>query len=217
MAMPNLRDIKLVIFDLDGTLVDAYPAIISSFNHTLRRLGYPGQDKLTIRRAVGWGDRNLLGPFVKAAQLDKALSIYRQDHNKSLLLKSRLFPYAKKVLARLKKSGYRLAVASNRPTRFSWILIRHLGLDAYFDYVLCADKLKNMKPHPQILRRIISRFSLRSGDTLYVGDMTIDAQAGRRAGVRTIVVTTGSNTKTEIRKEHPYRIIRRIAELLEIL
>jgi len=60
-----MRRIKLIIFDLDGTLVDAYPAIISSFNYTMQKLNYPVQDVLTIRRAVGWGDENLLRPFIK--------------------------------------------------------------------------------------------------------------------------------------------------------
>ncbi|MFH0739308.1 MAG: HAD family hydrolase [Candidatus Omnitrophota bacterium] len=217
MVKLTLRGIKLVIFDLDGTLVDAYPAITSSFNHTLQRLGYPKKDKLTIRRAVGWGDRNLLKPFVRGKDLDEALAIYRQDHRKSLLVKSRLFPSAQRVLACLKDKGYKLAIASNRPTRFSKILIRHLKLGEYFEYVLCGDKLKNMKPHPQILRNIMQRFSVRPIDTLYIGDMTIDAQAGRRAKVRTIIVTTGSNTKAELRRERPYLIIDRISELLRLL
>jgi phosphoglycolate phosphatase len=215
--MLKIKGIKLVIFDLDGTLVDAYPAIISSFNYTLRRLGYSSKDKLIIRRSVGWGDRFLLRPFVKRADLNKALLIYRKDHQKSLVLKSHLLPAAKKVLAYLKRSNYRLAVASNRPSRFSWILIRHLGLDKYFDYVLCADKLKTMKPNPEILQKIMRRFSVGPRNTLYIGDMTIDAQAGRRAKARTVIVTTGSNTKAEIRKEHPYLIISRIGELLSIL
>jgi len=217
MAKLNPKSIKLVIFDLDGTLVDAYPAITSSFNHALQRLGYLSKDKLIIRRAVGWGDRNLLKPFVRGADLDKALAIYRRDHRKSLLVKSRLFPAVPRVLVYLKSKGYKLAIASNRPTRFSKILIRHLGLDEHFDYVLCGDKLKNMKPHPQILQEIMRRFSVRPINTLYVGDMTIDAQAGRRAKVRTIIVTTGSSAKAELNRERPHLIINRISGLLRIL
>jgi phosphoglycolate phosphatase len=120
-------------------------------------------------------------------------------------------------LVHLKGRGYKLAVASNRPTRFSGILIRHLRLKQYFDYVLCADKLENSKPHPEILNKIMRRFSLSPGQTLYVGDMVIDAQAGRRAGVRTIMVTTGSSLASEARREKPYRIITGIADILKII
>jgi phosphoglycolate phosphatase len=211
-----MTSIKLIIFDLDGTLVDAYPAIISSFNYTMQKLNYPVQDGSTIRRAVGWGDENLLRPFIKGKDASCALSIYRKHHKLALLKKSRLFAQVYKVLAYLKNKGYRLAVASNRPSRFSWILIRHHKLRRYFDYVLCADKLKHIKPHPEIINRIMQRFALKPEETLYVGDMTIDAQAGRRAKVETIIVTTGSSTKSEIKRERPCRIIDRISELLNI-
>ena len=208
--------VRLIIFDLDGTLVDAYPAIISSFNHTLRRMGYPSQDSLIIRRAVGWGDENLLKPFLKRKDLKVALAIYRRHHQKALLRCSRLFPQAKAVLRDLKRKGYRLAVASNRPSRFSRILIRHLGLERYFTYVLCADRVKYGKPHPEILKKIMGRLRLAPPEAIYVGDMTIDAQAGRRAKIKTIIVTTGSSSQAEIKREKPWRAIGRIGDLLKM-
>lgn len=207
---------KLIIFDLDGTLINAYPAIIRSFNYTLRKLGYPPQDKLTIRRTVGWGDENLLKPFIKLNDLKKALKIYRKHHKNALIKESFLFNKVKKLLVYLKNKNYLLAVASNRPTKFSLILLKHLKIKKYFDYILCADKLKHIKPHPEILNKIMQRFSVSSSQTVYVGDMAIDAQAGRRAKVKTIIVTTGSSTKEEIKKQKPYRIISQISELFYI-
>ncbi|MFH1889187.1 MAG: HAD family hydrolase [Candidatus Omnitrophota bacterium] len=212
-----MKDIKLVIFDLDGTLVDAYPAITGSFNYTMQRLGYPMKSSFIIRRAVGWGDENLLKPFMKPDDIPSGLSVYRKHHKSALIRESRLFPKADKVLGYLKRKGYRLAVASNRPTRFSLILIRHLKIKKYFDYVLCSDKLRQIKPHPQIINKIMRRFILRPSETIYVGDMTIDARAGKAAKVKTIIVTTGSSSREEIKRERPYRVIGRIAELLRIL
>jgi len=212
-----MKNAKLIIFDLDGTLVDAYTAIIKSFNYTMKRFSYPLQSALVIRQAVGWGDENLLKPFIKIKDLKRALFIYRHHHKTSLLKSARLFPKVDKLLAYLKDEGYYLAIASNRPTRFSGILIRHLGLTGYFDHVLCADKLKHIKPHPEILEKIMRRFKAKPAETLYIGDMAIDAQAGRRAGVKTIIVLTGSSTKSQIREEKPYRILKRIGELVKIL
>jgi len=212
-----MKDVLLIIFDLDGTLIDAYPAIIRSFNYAMRKMGYPGQEASTIRRAVGWGDANLLKPFIGGKDLKKAVLLYRSHHKAALVKYSRLFPGVSLLLSRLKKKGYKVAVASNRPTRFSWILIRHLKIKKYFDYVLCADRLKHIKPHPQILNRIMDKFSMEPGQTLYVGDMVIDAQAGRRAGVRAVIVTTGSSSQAEIKKEKPYRIIKAISELSGLL
>lgn len=183
----------------------------------MQSLNYKQQSPKTIRRAVGWGDENLLKPFINLNDLQKALRIYRKHHKVSLLKYSRLFPDVKALLGKLKNKGYRLAIASNRPTRFSWILIRHLGLKKYFSYVLCADKLKHIKPHPEILNKIMRHFSVTPRGSLYVGDMTIDARAAKRAKAKAIIVTTGSSAAEEIKKEKPYRIIQRITELLKIL
>jgi len=207
---------KLIIFDLDGTLVDAYAAIESSFNHVMRKLGLKPRSASVIRRAVGWGDALLLEPFVGGHNLKRALSIYRKHHEHSLLKQARLYPAARQLLRKLKARGYKLAVASNRPTRFSLILLRHLRVMEYFDYVLCADKLKAGKPHPEILNKIIRKAGVKKSRVLYAGDMVIDAQAGRRAGVKTVIVTTGSSRLAEIRRERPFKIIPRISRLYDL-
>jgi phosphoglycolate phosphatase len=212
-----MKGIKLIIFDLDGTLVDAYQAIIRSFNFAMQKLNYPKQDDLTIRRAVGWGDERLLKPFINLNDLKKALFLYRRHHKRTLVQYSRLFPGTEPVLRCLKNKGYKFAIASNRPTQFSRILIRHLGLSKYFGYVLCADKLKYGKPHPEILNKIMRRFSVRPTQALYVGDMAIDAEVAKRAKVKSVIVTTGSSTPFEVKKEKPYRVIRNIRELLKML
>lgn len=208
---------KLVIFDLDGTLVDAYAAITSSFNFTMRSLRYPAKSAAVVRRAVGWGDKNLLAPFVARKDLDQALAVYRRHHGHALIKQARLFAGARALLRYLRSRGYVLAVATNRPTRFSLILIRHLGIRPYFDFVLCADRLKKGKPHPQIIRELMKKAAAAREETMYVGDMAIDAQAGRRAGVKTVIVTTGSSHKAEIKREKPYRIIPRITMLRSLV
>ena len=212
-----MQNIKLVIFDLDGTLIDAYAAICSSFNYVMRKLGLKPKSPGLIRRLVGWGDINLLKPYVPAGDLKRSLRLYRDHHKFSLLRQSRLYPYARPLLRKLKARGCKLAVASNRPSRFSFILLKHLRIIDFFDYVLCADKLKRGKPDPEILNKIIKRFSFRKSQVLYVGDMVIDAQAGRRAKVKTIIVTSGSSSIAEIKREHPFKIIPEIRQLAEML
>ncbi|MDD5669602.1 MAG: HAD family hydrolase [Candidatus Omnitrophica bacterium] len=204
---------RLIIFDVDGTLIDAYPAITSSFNFTMERLGYAVKPPRVIRKAVGWGDLNLLKPFVKPDDLKKALRIYRKHHRKELLLSSRLFPGVKRMLAAFKKKKYLLAIASNRPTKFTRILIKHLAVISYFDYVLCADRLKRGKPYPDIIRKIMEKLSVGPDHTIYAGDMFIDILAGRRAHVRTVAVLTGSSSRKELKKENPWKILRKITEL----
>ncbi len=209
--------IKLVIFDLDGTLVNAYPAIVQSFNKVMEALGRPQQKSRVIRRAVGWGDKNLLKPFVATRDLNRALAIYRQDHQKALAQKTRFLPGARKLLLDLRKQKIKLAVASNRPTKFSLIILRHLKVKKYFDYILCGDKIKRAKPHPDIILRILKRLSVQSQEAVYIGDMTVDVLAGNRAKVRTIAVLGGSSTRKELARLHPDKIINNIACVSGIL
>jgi len=212
-----LKNIKLIIFDLDGTLVNAYPAIIDSFNYTMRRFGLLEQEKGTIIRAVGLGDAQLLEPFLNGVAVDKALRVYRRHHARALGKKTRFLPGARRLLATLKQRHFKLAVASNRPTRFSHIILKHLKIKNYFDYILCGDRISTLKPAPDMLFKILRRFSCYPGQALYAGDMAIDILAGRRAGIKTVAVLTGSGTRQEIIKSRPFKIIRRIDALAKIV
>jgi len=217
LAVEKIEGIKLVIFDLDGTLIDAYQAVIESFNYAMSRACYPCRSALTIRRAVGWGNVNLLKPFVKSKDLSRVVRIYRRHHKSSLLRNARLFPGVKNILSYLKRKGYILAVASNRPTFFSGFLIRHFKLNKYFDYVISSDKLRYGKPHPQILNHILDKFQIMPSEAVYVGDMDIDALAGRRAKIKTLIVTTGSSSKSAVKKVRPYEVIPQIKALMKII
>ena len=212
-----MENLKLIIFDLDGTLIDAYLAISSSFNYVMRRLGLKSQSSATVRRLVGWGDLNLLKPYVLQKDLKHALSLYRIHHKQSLLKHAHLYPYVRPLLRRFKKKGYKLAVASNRPSKFSRILLKHLKIGVFFDYVLCANQVRYGKPHPEMLNIIVKRFAFKKSQVLYVGDMVIDAQAGRRAKINTVIVTSGSSSQPEIKKEQPFRLISAISCLPGLL
>ncbi len=209
--------IKLIIFDLDGTLVDAYEAITKSVNFTLKKMGCPAASAFKIRKAVGWGDRHLIGAFVRDTDIEQALLIYRRHHRWSLKKYSRLLPSSLNILRYLSSGGIRLAIASNRPTEFTHIILRRLKIEKYFDYVLCADKLPYGKPHPEILRRIMKRFKARPLDALYVGDMALDVRTARNAKIKAIAVPTGSSSLTEIKKARPFKIIKNLAFLKKCL
>lgn len=211
------RNIKLVIFDLDGTLVDAYKAVADSLNYTLAQVGCAPVDDEKIKRTVGWGDRHLVGTFVDQGNLDRALSIFRQHHARALKAGTSFLPGARQLLDKLKAKGYVLAVASNRPTRFTHIILKHLKIQTAFDHVLCGDKVENPKPAADILEQILVKFALTPDEALYVGDMTIDVETGHEAGVKTVVVVTGSSTKEEIARLKPFKIIDHVLEAAEIV
>ena len=208
---------KLIIFDVDGTLVNSYPAIIASMNYALRKRGLPTQRDDRIRRAVGWGDRELVAAFVDRSDIDKTLALYRQHHKHSLRVEIAFMPYARQLLRHLKKRGYKVAIASNRPRRFLAILLTSLRIEKLFDYVLCKDQISFGKPHPSILNKIIKQLSVPKKNVLYVGDMAIDVKTGKRANVATCAVATGSSSFAELRHAHPDFLYRDLSPLLTIL
>ena len=209
--------IRLVIFDLDGTLVNAYPAVTQSVNFTLTQLGFPKKTPLQIKRAVGWGDRQLMVRFVGEVLADKAIRLYRPHHAKALAHGVKFLPGAKGILSWCKAQGFLLAIASNRPTLFTKIILKGLKVEHYFDAILCADKLKKGKPHPAILLSLCRKLKVKKQEVLFLGDMTIDLECGFRAGIKTIAVATGSNTKKELKELHPYKIIDNINQLKQLV
>ena len=211
--------IKAVIFDLDGTLVNAYPAVSRSVNYTLNSLGFAPRSHTEIRRSVGSGDRKLLIHFVGEKLADQAIAIYRPHHTKALGVKGavKLLPGARGVLKFLKGKGYKLAIASNRPTKFTRFILKVLGVWPFFDVVLCADRVGRPKPYPDILWAIAKRLSLDKSEVLYVGDMSIDVNCARRAGVRLVAVSTGSSSKKELKDLKPWRIISKMSQLKKII
>ena len=150
----------------------------------------------------------MLLPFVGADTIEKALALYRRLHCRDLEKGVRILPGAKRLLQQLEKNGSVLAIASNRPRRFCRIILRVTGLRLFFDYMLCGDDVRHRKPHPQMLRAIMRRYHVLPEQVLYVGDMIIDIETGKRAGVRTVAVASGSCRAAELRRAMPYRLVK---------
>ena len=210
---------RLIIFDLDGTLVNAYPAVSQSVNYTLTTLGFLTHSHVEIKGSVGGGDRKLLAHFIDEKLVDKAIATYRAHHTKALKQKGavKLLPGAGAVLKFLKAQGYKLAIASNRPTRFTRVILKELGIVKLFDVVLCADKAKRPKPYPDMLLTIAKRLNVKKSESVYVGDMDIDINCGRRAGMRVVAVSTGSSSKKELKDLKPWKVIDKMNQFKAVI
>jgi len=198
---------------LDGTLVDAYNAVDQSVNFVLGRLGRRPAGKKAIVRAVGWGERHLLAQFVPPGELDRAAGMYRRHHAAALKKQTRLLPGARRLLKTLRRRGLKVAIASNRAIRFTRLILKRLEVAQYVDMVRCRDQVPRPKPHPDVLRDILKSLKVPPAQALFVGDMTVDLQAGRRAGVKTLAVTTGSSSKKELAACKPWRMARGLKEV----
>ena len=207
---------KLFIFDLDGTLINAYPAIAESLNYTLRQLNYPEMDPETIIRFVGTGDDGLIKTFFPDEEVSQARQIYHEHHKKNLIGKVSLLPGARALLQSLKTKGKILAVASNRDKETAILLVKILGLKDYFDRVLTREEVIEPKPAPDILMTLLDHFRVSREEAVYIGDMDIDAKAGAAAGVTTVIVTTGSSTRKEIEAVKPDIILSSLKDYSEL-
>ncbi|MHB1423165.1 MAG: HAD family hydrolase [Gemmataceae bacterium] len=220
MNQPQLRpaaNYRAVLFDFDGTLGDSYPAIAASVNHVRARYGLPPLPEPEVRRHVGRGAGYLLEHTVPAGSLEANTAAYRAHHPSVLREGTRLMPGAAETLQALHQRGLLLGVCSNKPIDFTRELAAYLGVASFLNVVLGPEDVSCPKPAPDMLRVALARLNVSANEALYVGDMTVDIQTARAAGVSVWVVPTGSDTIETLRQAHPDRLLRDLGELRELL
>ncbi len=207
---------RLFIFDLDGTLADAYRAIEKSLNFTLQNLGFEKVSYEEAKRKVGRGDKAFMETFFPENAIKKALRIYRAHHKKALKFYSRPKPYARELLRKLKQKNKLTAIASNRPSVYTNLILKSLEIKKYFDIVLCADEIKSNKPDPKILNIITKKLRIKKADAVFVGDMDIDLETAKRAGMDMVFIKGGSSHLHSVRKYKNKKVISSLKEILTL-
>ena len=184
----------LVIFDLDGTLIDSAVDIAHSVNEVRAGLDLPPLPLPEIEGYIGNGVRKLLEralPESHDGDVDRALEIYLPIYRRRLLDNTKAYPGVKTALAELDTPERTLAVLTNKPRRESLLILEGLGLHRHFDFVYGGDSFEHKKPHPTGVGRLLIDSGRALDDTLFVGDSAVDLETARRAGVRCCLVTYG--------------------------
>ena len=182
-------DDTVVIFDLDGTLVDSAPDLAGAMNAVLQAEGLDTVPPDAVRPLVGDGARALLvrgyaengRPFPEGAAGDALVARFLAHYAEHLADETRAFPGAEAALGRLAGAGAALAVCTNKPERLTWPLLDRLGLTARFAVVLGRDSLPRHKPDPLPLRTILERTGRARG--VMIGDTATDRDAARAAAM----------------------------------
>lgn len=198
---------RAVLFDFDGTLADSYPAITASVNHVRAARGLPPLPEAEVRRFVGRGPAHLLGHTVPGGDLDADLTRYRAHHPSVMRDGTRLLPGARDLLTLLKDRGKRLGVCSNKPRPFTAGLLGMLGIAPFLDVVCGPEDVPRPKPAPDMLVAALATLGVSAGEALYVGDMAVDVETARGAGVRVWVVPTGSDAVAALEAARPDRLL----------
>lgn len=212
--------ITAALFDFDGTLADSFAAITASTNHVRVSYGLPPMAEAEVRGYVGYGLDNLMADLVPTAPVDEAVGRYRAHHATVMVPQTRLMPGAAEAIPELARRGLCLGVCSNKRVEFTRDLIRALGLGEYFTCVLGPDDVGGRaKPDPAMLLEGLTRLKVSASDAVYIGDMIVDVQTARAAGVPVWIVSSdGSGEFTPVEGEpRPDRVLRSLAELPTLL
>jgi phosphoglycolate phosphatase len=196
--------VRGVVFDLDGTLIDSYRAIAASVNYARRAFELEPLPLETVRSTVGRGLECLLADVLGPDRVDEGVRLFRRRYAEVFLERTTLLDGVRETLDVLVGRGLRLAVASNKPARFSRPILEHLGLGGFVTSVHGPDTVGATKPDPAMLRRSMSDLGITPGQALYVGDMLLDVASASAAGVPVALVVGGSAGETELRSSgHP--------------
>lgn len=190
--------VRGLVFDLDGTLVDSYHAIAESLNHARERSHLPPLPVALVRRRVGRGLEQLIAELVGPERVEEGVRAFRERYAEVFAAGTTALPGVPRTLAGLAASGYRMAVASNKPARFSRPILEHLGLAAHIEAVLGPDIVGAAKPEPPMILGCLERLGLTPADAVYVGDMVLDVESAARAGLPVVLVPGGSATASEL-------------------
>jgi 2-phosphoglycolate phosphatase len=208
---------RAVVFDLDGTLVDAYAAIHESLGVVLAAFGRPPVTRDETRRMVGHGLEMLVAKAVGDENVAEGVRLFRERYERVGLEGTRLLPGAESVTRSLFERGIRLAIASNKPARFTRPLLEAFGLSGRFGFVAGPDDGFPPKPAPQMIFMALATLGVSGRDAVFVGDMPVDIATARAAQLPIIALPTGSATRKELEVCSPDAIVENLEALLPLL
>ncbi|MEW6376193.1 MAG: MtnX-like HAD-IB family phosphatase [Thermodesulfobacteriota bacterium] len=210
------KRIRGIIFDLDGTLIEAYEAIYLGLEEVFqefRREMFPFSD---LKKYLKADLEATLNQFFSPEEARKAIPIMRKKYEEVYLHKTHFLNGAKEVLDALRSQGILLGVASNKFGRFSRGALMHLGVSDYFKSVIGAGDVPRNKPFPDMIHTAIREMGIPPKDVVFVGDTLTDIETGKQAGVDVYALPTGFHSKIELSQKKPKRILKNLREVMHI-
>jgi phosphoglycolate phosphatase len=208
-----------IVFDLDGTLIDTAPDLISTLNLILAAEGLPPAAYDDARRMIGGGSRRMIERALSARgrhppkpEIDRMFRAFVDHYGAHIAERSLPFPHVDSVLERLGAGGYRLAVRTNKLEFLSIRLLGELKLSHHFVAICGQDTFGVQKPDPAILRQTISRAGGKPERAIMVGDSGTDVRTSRAAAVPIVAVDFGYS-EVPMAQLNPHRLIGSFAEL----
>ena len=216
----------LILFDLDGTLIETAPEIADAVNDTLRHFNLPEVAQQQVNDWIGHGTRELLIQALAQSGKTDAAAVRASDHLAQIAAdfdqryearcgtRSQLYPQVRETLLALRERGVKLAVVTNKEGRYTSAVLTAHQLAPLFDRVVSGDTLPSKKPDPAGIESCLTQFGVARQRALFVGDSSIDVATARNAGVTVWALPYGYNMGQPIEASAPDRLIADCSALL---
>ncbi|HKF93430.1 MAG TPA: phosphoglycolate phosphatase [Gammaproteobacteria bacterium] len=217
-----IRKPKMILIDVDGTLVDTVPDLAFCINEMMAQLDMPRRGEAQVRLWVGNGTERLIKRALTGCMngepdedlYQRALPIFLDFYAQNISKRSRLYDGVREGLAGLRAADMRLGAVTNKPECFTLPLLKQMRLLDYFEIVVSGDSLPRKKPDPLPLLHAAEVMSIAPAHALMLGDSETDVIAARAAGFQIVCVSYGYNHGENICDANPDAVIDSIAELL---
>ncbi len=220
------RAFDLILFDLDGTLIETAPEIADAVNDTLVQFGLHAVTQTQVNDWIGHGTRELLISAL-ADRRHTTTDVVRHSPDFSTIeaafaghyqqrcgTRSHLYPHVRETLQVLRDAGVKLAVVTNKEARYTQTVLDAHQLAPMFHRVISGDSLLVKKPNPAAVHDCLKRFNVKAERALFVGDSSIDVATARNAGVSVWALPYGYNMGEPIEASNPDRVIADFSALL---
>jgi phosphoglycolate phosphatase len=209
----------VVMYDLDGTLLDTASEIADAVNQTLAEFDHETVSEQQVRDWIGNGTGWLMktawhhteGPL--DIPWERVMERFIFHYESTAGTRSNAFPHVLDTLKRTREYGVKQALVTNKETRFTERVLEMHGLQDVFDIVICGDSLPVKKPDPAVIAHCLTMLGASAGEALFVGDSEIDVSTAKAAGVICWAVPYGYNLGKPIETSHPDRIVPDIREV----
>jgi phosphoglycolate phosphatase len=212
-----MRSVDLLMFDLDGTLIDSRSDLANSVNRTFKDLGLPEKPVEEIYVHVGNGVRRLIvdaaGGF-SPELADRALKIFEAHYLEHLLDETRLYAGIEEILDRFREK--RIGVVTNKPILYTRRILEGLGARERFDMVIGGDDTFPLKPDPGMILGMLRHLDVRPDRAVMIGDSVNDIHAARAAGVMSCAVGYGLGVIEDLKKAEPDFFSGKVEDLKEL-
>ena len=214
-----LRGVELIIYDLDGVLIDSTEAMLKAFELTLKEIGVEYKEDKYMQ-LLGIDIIHQLEEVLPEEHRGKTWELrerYIHHFQKMDTRLTTLLPDVEETLRQFKETGYRQSVATNKTSGEANRILKNLGVDDVFDLVVGFLDVPNAKPAPDMILYTLEKLDVEKEQAVFVDDTAFGLKAGVEAGVNTVGITTGYHTRGQLMEVHPDYVVDSMHELKRLL